>query len=667
MSDNIIPIWQGYKNYDHYWWVNPRNLRLWFNETVSIGYPTVGTKDCYYNIPASFDIETSSFYHFGEKCATMYLWSLCINGSTLLGRTWEDFRDVIDFLEEHLHTRKVHLIIYVHNLGYEFQFMRKWFNWTRVFAVKERRPIHAVMENGIEFKCSYILSNYALAYIGAKLLLRYPVQKAVGDLDYSLVRHYLTPITEKEIWYSVKDVQVVTSYIQEKIEQEGGINNIPLTNTGYVRRYCRDFCFTQFQKDKKLSKKLAARYHERMKTLQIASACEYDQLHWGFAGGFTHAAPAHSGHPLRNVGSADLASSYPAVMVMKKFPMSRGTFLGNSNYEEVESLISLGYCVLFTVRLIDVVPKFIYENYISASRCTDLSKDAVINNGRVKSLDLINDDRIEESIKELGFGKTEHITKEKISENLETEEIAKEILCFRKVFSTNSIAKFLANHNAEDGTVLISEIQTKARGRSGKKWEAPDGGIWMSLILRPQVPPARIGLITLATGVAIAKSIRSLGLDAKIKWPNDVLIHGDKISGVLTEVNATFNEIDWIVVGIGIDSNISLEDFSEDIRPGTTTLTEELPAEIDENELIAIFLNEFEEVYKLYKDGEVEAILKDWRELSDTIGKYVNITQTGGKITQGYVVGINNEGSLIIERQDGALEKIISGELRTVN
>ena len=291
----------------------------------------------------------------------------------------------------------------------------------------------------------------------------------------------------------------------------------------------------------------------------------------------------------------------------------------------------------------------------------------VITEEEAKSLDLINDDRIEESIKELGFGKTEHITKEKISENLETEEIAKEILCFRKVFSTNSIAKFLANHNAEDGTVLISEIQTKARGRSGKKWEAPDGGIWMSLILRPQVPPARIGLITLATGVAIAKSIRSLGLDAKIKWPNDVLIHGDKISGVLTEVNATFNEIDWIVVGIGIDSNISLEDFSEDIRPGTTTLTEELPAEIDENELIAIFLNEFEEVYKLYKDGEVEAILKDWRELSDTIGKYVNITQTGGKITQGYVVGINNEGSLIIERQDGALEKIISGELRTVN
>ena len=290
----------------------------------------------------------------------------------------------------------------------------------------------------------------------------------------------------------------------------------------------------------------------------------------------------------------------------------------------------------------------------------------VISEEDAKKLDSLNDENIEKAIKELGFGKTEHITKEKILPTLETEYMGKEILCFRKVFSTNSIAKFLANHSADEGTVLISEIQTKARGRSGKKWEAPDGGVWMSLILRPNVPTARIGLITLATGVAIAKSIRSLGVDARIKWPNDVLIHGKKISGVLTEVNATFNEIDWIVVGIGIDSNLKLEDFSEDIRIGTTTLTEELPSKVDENELIAIFLNEFEKVYQLYKDGDIETILKDWRDLADTIGKYVNITQTGGKITQGYVVGINNEGSLIIERQDGVLEKIISGELRTV-
>ena len=137
--------------------------------------------------------------------------------------------------------------------------MRGWFKWDEVFAVKERRPVHASLPEGIEFKCSYILSNYSLAYIGAKLLRKYPVEKAVGDLDYSLLRHSGTGLTTEEIWYSVKDVQVVSSYIQEKIENEGGINNIPLTNTGYVRRYCREFCFTQFNSDPKMQRKLSAR------------------------------------------------------------------------------------------------------------------------------------------------------------------------------------------------------------------------------------------------------------------------------------------------------------------------------------------------------------------------------------------------------------------------
>ena len=383
--------WTGYKNYDHYYYgVNPDNLVEWFNETVDVGYPVVGERIKMYNVPASFDIETSSYYSMGEKRATMYVWSFCLNGSTILGRTWEDWLTVLEFIEGRLHTDKIKLIIYVHNLGYEFQFMRGWFLWDDVFAVKERRPVHATLPEGIEFKDSYILSNYALAYIGAKLLHRYPVEKAVGDLDYSKIRHSLTGLTTEEIWYSVRDVQVVVSYIQEKIEDEGGINNIPLTNTGYVRRYCRDFCFTQFQKDPKLQRKLSARYHERMKSLKITSQCEYDQLHWAFAGGFTHAGPFHSGKLRENVGSADLASSYPAVMVMKKFPMSRGTFVGNCTEEDINFLIGKGYCVLFTVMLRGLTPKFIYENYISCSRCLTISKNAVINNGRVASADFIS-------------------------------------------------------------------------------------------------------------------------------------------------------------------------------------------------------------------------------------------------------------------------------------
>lgn len=381
--------WAGYKNYDHYYWVNPQNLNLWFNEAVESGFPVVGVKKRYYDVPASFDIETSSFVHFGKKYATMYLWSFCLNGSTLLGRTWDEWRKTLSYIEARLNTKKITLIIYVHNLGYEFQFMRNWFEWDEVFAVKERRPVHASLPEGIEFKCSYLLSNYALSYIGAKLLHKYPVEKAVGDLDYSKIRHSKTGLTHEEIWYSVKDVQVVTSYIEEKIEEEGGINNIPLTNTGYVRRYCREFCFTQFEQDIKKAKKNSALYHDRMKSLSITSACEYDQLHQAFAGGFTHAGVMHSGKIRYNVGSADLASSYPAVMVMKKFPMSKGTFIGNRSEFEVEQLIQKGYCVLFTVRLYDVTPKFIYENYLSYSRCTDISENAVVNNGRVSSADYL--------------------------------------------------------------------------------------------------------------------------------------------------------------------------------------------------------------------------------------------------------------------------------------
>lgn len=382
--------WRGYQNYDHYYYgVNHENLVNWFNETVAVGYPVVGERNRVYNVPASFDIETSSYYKMGVKRATMYVWSFCLNGSTIIGRTWEDWIEVLDFISEHLHTSKISLIIYVHNLGYEFQFMRGWFKWDEVFAVKERRPVHASLPEGIEFKCSYILSNYSLAYIGAKLLRKYPVEKAVGDLDYSLLRHSGTGLTTEELWYSVKDVQVVSSYIQEKIENEGGINNIPLTNTGYVRRYCREFCFTQFNSDPKMQRKLSARYHERMKSLRVTSQCEYDQLHAAFAGGFTHAAPMHSGDIMENVGSADEASAYPGAMVMKKFPMSRGIFVGNCEEDDIDFLIKQGYCVLFTVRILGLTPKFIYENYISVSRCSDLAKNAVVNNGRVAAADYI--------------------------------------------------------------------------------------------------------------------------------------------------------------------------------------------------------------------------------------------------------------------------------------
>lgn len=291
----------------------------------------------------------------------------------------------------------------------------------------------------------------------------------------------------------------------------------------------------------------------------------------------------------------------------------------------------------------------------------------IISEEEAEKIESINEETIADSIKELGFNKTKNITKEKIEENLTTEFLGNEIYCFRKVFSTNNIAKFLANHGSPEGTIVISEIQTNARGRSGTKWESPEGGIWMSLILRPNLEPAKASLITLATGVAIAKTLINRGINAKIKWPNDILIGGKKVSGVLTEANITVNKLDYVIVGVGIDTNLNIGDLSEDLKAGATTLHDEMKIEkVDENVVIAAFLKEFEEIYKLYTEQQIETILKDWRDLSDTIGKYVEITQALGQRSVGYAVGINKEGSLIIEKTDGSLEKIISGRCRAI-
>ena len=381
-------MWEGYKNYDHYFTADSDGIAKWFKEISSTNLPVIKKgKQWYWNIPASFDIETSSYKKYGRKYATMYMWALNINGSTIVGRRWSEFTSVMKEVAMRMHTDETRLIIYVHNLGYEFQFMRGWFNFSNVFASKERRPIYAQISSGVEFRCSYILSNYALAYIGEKLLMTYQVQKDVGALDYSKKRNWLTQLTPEEYWYNVHDVQVVTSFIQEKIENEGGITEIPLTNTGYVRKFSREYCFTQMSDDPKLVRKFKARYHEIMNSLQITSECEYNQLNEAFGGGFTHANPYHSGHVMDNVFSMDLASSYPAVMVMKKFPMGRCTFIGKAEISDLDWLTKSGYCAVFTIKIKGLETTFRWDNYISSSHCSVLSKDAVLNNGRVVSAD----------------------------------------------------------------------------------------------------------------------------------------------------------------------------------------------------------------------------------------------------------------------------------------
>ena len=328
------------------------------------------------NVASVFDIEATSFYNENnEKRCCMYAWVFGLNGRCIKGRTWQEFIDVINTLVDvyNLSIEK-RLIIYVHNLSYEFQWFKNYFEWENVFSIDTRKPIYAVTKNGIEFRCSYILSGYSLEVLG-KNLTKYKVNKAVGDLDYGLIRHSATPITEKEWGYILKDGLVVMAHIQEEIERLGDITKLPLTKTGYVRELCKEKCL-----------KGADRwyYNKLMHSLTL-NTDDYRQLKRTYTGGFTHANINYVDSVIENVSSYDFSSSYPAVMLSEKYPMSRPfpEIIKDSKHF-VECLNS--YCCMFDCHFHNIRQKVSFENYISISRCID-AQHYVLNNGRVVEAD----------------------------------------------------------------------------------------------------------------------------------------------------------------------------------------------------------------------------------------------------------------------------------------
>ena len=266
-------------------------------------------------------------------------------------------------------------------------------------------------------------------------------------------------------------------------------------------------------------------------------------------------------------------------------------------------------------------------------------------------------------IKEVGKQETEYLNRNEILDGLNTKTIGKELYLFKEVMSTNTVAKFLSENDVNNGTVIISEKQSGAKGRLGKSWESPLGGIWLSLVVKPNVDHSKIPMITLATGVAVVKTLERIGIEnAEIKWPNDVMINDKKVCGILTEAITKFNSIESVIIGVGIDANFDVNVLSEELQEGTTTLDIELGHRVNENEIIRFFLEEFERIGILFEEGGFERILKEWRKYSYSIGKIVEVREPFSKSYDGYVLGISREGALVVEKIDGTLEKVISGE-----
>ncbi len=337
-------------------------------------------KKQFYNIPCAFDIETTSTYdENGEKIAFMYIWVLNINGTSIIGRTWDEFEMCINTIHTKLFTNEERIfVIYVHNLAYEFAFIGRRFTWEKVFSIDTRKPIYARTCDGIEFRCSYLLSGYKLAKV-AENLQTFKIKKLVGDLDYYKIRHSKTPISFKELRYVINDGRIVVAYIQEEINRNGNIAKIPLTKTGYVRLECRRNCFTTSHRERKGNK-----YRARIKKLTL-TLDEYNVLKMAFAGGFTHANPFYTNKILHGVVSKDFTSSYPTVMVAEMFPMSPAEKLDDVSRETFDYSIN-HYCCIFIARFTNLHSKIMFDNPISSSKCYEL-KNAVLNNGRVVSAD----------------------------------------------------------------------------------------------------------------------------------------------------------------------------------------------------------------------------------------------------------------------------------------
>ncbi|PLR80463.1 biotin--[acetyl-CoA-carboxylase] ligase [Bacillus canaveralius] len=232
------------------------------------------------------------------------------------------------------------------------------------------------------------------------------------------------------------------------------------------------------------------------------------------------------------------------------------------------------------------------------------------------------------------------------------------------VQSTQKIAHSLAFDGAEEGTVILAEEQLSGRGRLDRKWYSPKyTGIWMSVILRPNILPSKAPQLTLLTAVAVVQAIEEMtGLSPQIKWPNDILINGRKVTGILTELQADADRIISIIIGIGINVNQQEQDYPEDIRTIATSLSIEKGDKLSRAALIRMVLTRLEKLYLLYLEKGFYPIKLLWEGYAISIGKEITARTLTGNIS-GRALGITDEGVLMIEDSAGKVHHIYSADI----
>ena len=226
---------------------------------------------------------------------------------------------------------------------------------------------------------------------------------------------------------------------------------------------------------------------------------------------------------------------------------------------------------------------------------------------------------------------------------------------FPEIDSTMDAARELAKEGAEEGTIVIAEVQTRGRGRLSREWLSPEGGIYFTVILRPRISPAYAPRINLMAAVAVAATIGKLfGLKAELKWPNDVLVAGKKVCGILAEMDAEMDVVNFVNVGIGINANTPVPKFNKT----ATSLSDELGRQVSRREFLRALLTEMDKRQARLMKSE---LLQEWRNLSGTLNKRVSITSLDEEVT-GQAVDIDATGALLVRSKDGSLKTVLVGD-----
>lgn len=250
---------------------------------------------------------------------------------------------------------------------------------------------------------------------------------------------------------------------------------------------------------------------------------------------------------------------------------------------------------------------------------------------------------------------------EEIKSRVHTRMIARNVLFFDELDSTNTYCKRLGDE-LEEGTLVVANRQDAGKGSRGRGWESPAGvAIYMSLLLKPDISPMHAPRLTLVMAVSIVRALRRMGITAGIKWPNDIVMNGKKLVGILTEMSSEVNYVHHVVIGAGI--NVQTEEFPEEIAHRATSLYIETGERFSRSELVAVVMDCFEEDYeKFLKNQDLSELLEQYTQFSVTVGKEVRILAPGKEYVA-TAISVDKEGQLLVEKEDGERVRVFADEV----